>query len=86
MYVEAKHSFMKYVYLLEEKAGMGPDARLEPAWMKLAGSSYRTWCVQHGSQGVMNKKLNHFGLYGLISLCNSCWFYRHLLAECPDSW
>ena len=49
MYVEAKHSFMKYVYLLEEKAGMVPDARLEPAWTKLAGSSYRTWCVQHGS-------------------------------------
>ena len=51
MYEEAKHSFIKYmyVYLLEEKAGMVPNARLEPAWMKLADSSNRTWRVQHGS-------------------------------------
>ena len=32
------------------------------------------------------KKINPIGANGKPLLCNSCGSYRHLLAECPDSW
>ena len=32
------------------------------------------------------KKINPTGANGKPLLCNSCGSYRHLLAECPDSW
>ena len=32
------------------------------------------------------KKTNPVGAKGKTMLCNSCGSYRHLLAECPDSW
>ena len=34
----------------------------------------------------MKKKLNPLGSDGKILLCYSCGSYRHLIAECPDSW
>ena len=34
----------------------------------------------------MKKKLNTLGSDGKILLCYSCESYRHLIAECPDSW
>ena len=34
----------------------------------------------------MKKKLNHLGSNGKILLCNLCGSYRHLVAECQDSW
>ena len=72
--------------LTEEKAGTGPDVRLEPAWMKSASSSYRKGIAQHRNIGWMKKKLNPVGPDGKILMCNSCGSYRHLVAECQDSW
>ena len=34
----------------------------------------------------MGKKLNYLGLNGKILLYHSCGSYRHLVADCPDSW
>ena len=85
MYEETKHSFMKFGDLMEEKAGTGPDVRLEPAWKKSVSSSYREHSLQHGSNGVMKKRLNPLALDGK-NLCKSCGSYRHLVTECPDSW
>ena len=70
------------------KARTGLDIKLEPAWRKSTSSSNTT--VQDGVQrcniGWMKKKLNTLGSDGKILLCYSCGFYRHLIAECPDSW
>ena len=41
---------------MEEKAGIGPDIRLDPEWKKLTSSSYRKGCVQNGSNGVMKTR------------------------------
>ena len=88
MYVQTKHSLIKFMGdLKEEKASMGPNVRLEPGWKKLVSCSYNLkGSVEHGSNGVMKKKLNPLGLNGQILLCNSCGSYRHLVAECQDSW
>ena len=88
MYVQTKHSLIKLMGdLKEEKARMGPNVRLEPGWKKLVSCSYNLkGSVEHGSNGVMKKKLNPLGLNGQILLCKSCGSYRHFVADCPDSW
>ena len=86
MYYQTKDSLIKLMgNLTEEKAGTGPDIRLEPAWKKLA-SSYRKECGQDFKTGWMKMKLNPLGSNGKIILCNSCGSYRHLVAEFQDSW
>ena len=59
---------------------------MEPEWRKtLAGSSkkrYASW----GTTGKIKKKLNQLGTGERVLLCSSCGSYRHLVAECPDSW
>ena len=65
---------------------MGPNVRLEPGWKKSASRSYRKGCDQHCKIGWMTKKLNPLGTDGKLLLCNSCGSYRHLVAECQDSW
>ena len=89
MYVQTKHSLLKLVGdSTVGKGRTGLDIKLEPAWRKSTSSSNRT--VQDGVQrcnsGWMKKKLNTFGSDGKILLCYSCGSYRHLIAECPDSW
>ena len=88
MYVQTKHSLIKLMGdLKEEKARMGPNVRLEPGWKKLVSCSYNLkGSVEHGSNGVMKKKLNPLGLNGQILLCKSCGSYWHFVADCPDSW
>ena len=88
MYVQTKNSLIKFMGdLKEEKARMGPNVRLEPGWKKLVSCSYNLkGSVEHGSNGVMKKKLNPLGLNGQILLCKSCGSYRHFVADCPDSW
>ena len=87
MYQQTKHSLIKYMGdLTEERAGMGLNVRLEPGWKKLVSCSYKKGSVEHGSNGVMKKKLNPLGLNGQILLCKSCGSYRHFVADCPDSW
>ena len=86
MYLQTKHSLIKFMGdLTEEKARMGPDVRLEPAWRKSTSNSFRKGC-DHRNIGCVKKKLNPVGLDGKILLCNSCGSYRHLVAECQDSW
>ena len=88
MYVQTKHSLIKFMGdLKEEKARMGPNVRLEPGWKKLVSCSYNLkGSVEHGSNGMMKKKLNPSGLNGQILLCKSCGSYRHFVADCQDSW
>ena len=47
-------------------------------------------CTENGGQNCglmhMGKKRNPVGMNGKLLKCNSCGSYRHLLAECPDSW
>ena len=87
MYLQTKHSLIKFMGdLTEENARMGPNVRLEPGWKKLVSCSYKKGSFEHGSNGVVKKKLNPVGPDGKILLCNSCGSYRHLVAECQDSW
>ena len=98
VYQQTKYSLIKFMGdFSEEKAGTGSDVRLEPAWKKSASSSNRKACGQHFKIGWMKKKLNPLGYDGKILLnplgydgkillCNSCGSYRHLVAECQDSW
>ena len=51
-----------------DEAVTGAYIRLEPAWVRLASKSYKIWCAQHCSNGVMKKKLNSLGLDGQILL------------------
>ena len=51
---------------------MGPNVRLELGWKKLVSCNYKKDSVEHGSNGVMKKKLNPLGLNGQILLCKSC--------------
>ena len=84
MYKQTKHALIKFIGgLTKVEAETGRDVRLEPAWKKSASSSYRKGCDQ---RGWMKKKLNPVGPDGKILLCNSCGSYRHLVAECQDSW
>ena len=70
MYQQTKQSLIKFIGdLTEEKAGPGPNVRLEPAWRKSVSSSYKKCSVEHGSNGVIKKKLNALGLNGQILLC-----------------
>ena len=89
MYKETKHSLLKLMGdLTVGKGRTGLDIKLEPAWRKSTSSSNRT--VQDGAQRYniwwMKKKLNTLGSDGKILLCYSCGSYRHLIAECLDSW
>ena len=47
-------------------------------------------CTENGGQkcGLMHmgKKRNPVGMNGKLLTCKSCGSYRHLVAECPDSW
>ena len=53
---------------------------------KLHGGS----CTEIGGQNCglmhMGKKRNPVGMNGKLLKCKSCGSYRHLVAECPDSW
>ena len=87
VYQQTKYSLIKFMGdFSKEKAGTGSDVRLEPAWKKSASSSNRKACGQRFKIGWMKKKLNPLGYDGKILLCNSCGSYRHLVAECQDSW
>ena len=87
MYKETTHSLLKLMGDLTVGKGRTVDIKLEPAWRKSTRSSNRI--VQDGVQrcniGWMKKKLNTLGSDGKILLFYSCWSYRHLIAECPDS-
>ena len=86
MYKQTKHTLRKFMGgLTKEDAEMGQNVRLEPAW-KSARSSYRKGCAQHRNIGCVKKRLNPVGPDGKIVLCHSCGSYRHLVAECQDSW
>ena len=86
MYKQTKHALIEFIGgLTKEEAETGQNVRLEPAW-KSASSSYRKGCAQHRNIGWVKKKLNPVGPDGKILLCKSCGFYRHLVAECQDSW
>ena len=85
MYQQTKHSFT-YGRLKRGTAGTGPDVRLEPAWKKWASSGYRKGCNQLCKIGWKKKKFNPLGSDGKILLFNSSGSYRHLVAECQDSW
>ena len=86
MYKQTKHALIKFMGgLTKEEDETGQNVRLEPAW-KSASSSYRKGCAQHGNIGWVKKKLNPVGPHGKILLSNSCGSYRHLVAECQDSW
>ena len=86
MYKQTKHALIKFMGgLTKEEAETGQNVRPEPAW-KSARSSYRKGCAQHHNIGWVKKKLNPVGPNGKIILCNSCESYRHLVAECQDSW
>ena len=62
MYQQTKHSLIKFMGdLIEEKARAGPNVRLEPWWKKFVSCSYKKSSVEHGSNGVMKKKLNPLG-------------------------
>ena len=87
MYKETKHSFLKFMGILTEgKANIELDIKLEPAWRKLTRSSHNTGHVKSGTRGWTKKKLNPLGSNGKILPCYSCGSYRHLVAECEDSW
>ena len=43
-------------------------------------------CTENGGQNHMGKKRNPVGMNGKLLKCKSCGSYRHLVAECPDSW
>ena len=47
-------------------------------------------CTENGGQNCglmhMGKKRNPVGMNGKLLKCKSCGSYRHLVAECPDSW
>ena len=89
MYKETKHSLLKLMGdLTVGKGRIGLDIKLEPAWRKSTSSSNRTVQdgVKHCNIGWMKKKLNTLGSDGKILLCYSCGSYRHLIAECPESW
>ena len=47
---------------------------------------YRGVDVQASCKGKMRKKMNPTGINGRILRCKSCGSFRHLVAECPDSW
>ena len=87
MYQQTKHSCIEFMGdLTENKAGTESDVRLEQAWKKSPSRSYRKRYDQRCKIGWMKKKLNPLGSSGKILLCNSCWSYRLLVAECQDSW
>ena len=72
--------------LTEGKANNELDVKLEPAWRKLTSSRHNTGHVKSGTRGWTKKELNPLGSNGKILLCYSCGSYRHLVAECEDSW
>ena len=89
MYKETKYSLLKFMGdMTVGKARTGLDIQLEPACRKSTSSSIRT--VQYGVKRCnsrwMKKKLNTLGSDGKILSCYSCGSYRHLVAECQDSW
>ena len=89
MYKETKHSLLKFMgELTEGKARTGQGVKLEPAWRKFTSSTNKAGYIQRGNNGNgwMKKKLNPLGSDGRILLYNSCGSYRHLVAECQDSW
>ena len=91
MYRETKYTFIKFLGTFTvENDRIGHDVKLEPAWRKLTSSSYKAGHIQRsdrgGGGGGMKKKINHLRSDGKILLCYSCGSYRHLVAECQDSW
>ena len=86
MYMDAKNSLIKFMGdWSEEQDRIGLDVKLEPAW-RSANTIRKPAHVQHDSKRWVKRKLNHLGSNGKILLCYSCGSYRHLVAECPDSW
>ena len=87
MYKETKQSLIKFMGDFTERNDRTDfDVKLEPVWRRLTSSTKRTIHVQHGNTGWIKKKLNPLGSDGKILLCHSCGSYRHLVAECPNSW
>ena len=87
IYIETKHSLIKCMCdLAGGKARTGLDIHLEPAWRKSIGSSNRTEHVQCSNSGWAKKKLNSLVSGGKYFIVHSCGSYRHLMAECQDSW
>ena len=87
MYRETKYSLIKFlVTFTDENDRIGRAVKLEPAWRKLTSSSYKAGHIQRCDSGRMKKKINPLGSDGKILLCYSCGSYRHLVAECQDSW
>ena len=87
MYKETTHSLIKFMgELTEGKARTGQGVKLEPAWRKSTSSSNKAGYIQRGNNGWMKMKLNPLGSDRKILLCNSYGSYRHLVAECQDSW
>ena len=86
MYKDMKYALIKYLGDLIEDDRTRHDVKLEPAWRNLASSSKRTGYIKRGKNVWVGKKLNSLGSNGKILLCHSCGLYRHLVADCPDSW
>ena len=86
IYKEMKNSLIKFMgELTERKAGIGSNVRLEPAWKKSTSSSNWKW-FDNMVALEWKRRLNPLGSDGQILLCNSSGSYRHLVADCPDSW
>ena len=86
MYRDAKNSLIKFMGDWSDgQDRIGMDVKLESAW-RSANTIRKPAHVQHDSKRWVKRKLNHLGSNGKILLCHSCGSYRHLVAECPDSW
>ena len=86
MYKDMKYALIKFLGDLTKDDRTRHDVKLEPAWRNLASSSKRTGYILRGKNVWVGKKLNSLGSNGKILLCHSCGSYRHLVADCPDSW
>ena len=83
-YEEMKTALLRFGDL-DGSLGMG-NLKLEPAWRKTPRGHGRKWYSPYGKIGQLKKKLNPVGVDGKVLLCSSCGSYRHLVAQCPDSW
>ena len=86
MYKDMKYALIKFLGHLTEDDRTRHDVKLEPAWKIFASSSKRTGYIQQDKNVTVRKKLNSLGSNGKTLLCHSCGSYRHLVADCPDSW
>ena len=83
-YEEMKTALLRFGDL-DGSLGM-ENLKLEPAWRKTPRGYGRKWHGPYGKIGQLKKKPNPVGVDGKVLLCSSCGSYRHLVAQCPDSW